>query len=207
MKRQVIIILTIFLAACGQRPQSDNKVSKKNDSINDNIQDFQTYFVNDIVSNVEHLNLLQTQLISNPKVVFIEKEFTLNVNKTDLLNVLKIEARESDEDFEKIYNIVINYIKSTDSLTFEHIWTKGENFDDISWFETDRLGPRNLTKKILKETICRLIENGGFEIILNNKKERNYFFERVDSDYGGNVKGVFTADKKLIWICPPFIID
>jgi hypothetical protein len=59
----------------------------------------------------------------------------------------------------------------------------------------------------LKETICGLIENGNFEVFQNNKQESNYFFERVDSDYGGNVKGVFTVDKRLIWICPPFIVD
>jgi hypothetical protein len=167
----------------------------------------QTYFVNDIVEQKTPVKLFQTKIVSGHKVVFIEKTFTLTVNKDELLKALKIDAKQSGKDSDKIYNIVISYLSSTDSLTFEHIWTKAEAFDDFSLFETDKLGPRNLTKKILKETICTLIENGNFEIFQNNKKEIDYFFERVDSKYGGNVKGVFTSTKRLIWICPPFIID
>jgi len=58
----------------------------------------------------------------------------------------------------------------------------------------------------LKETICNLIEEGNFEISQNNKKERDYFFGYVDSDWG-NCKGVFSSTKRLIWICPPCIVE
>ncbi len=167
----------------------------------------QSYFVNDKVNEIKPVQLMQTKQMFGQKVVFIEKKFKLTVNKKYLLKELKVDAQQSGKDFEKIYSIVIGYISSTDSLTFEYIWTKADDFDGISLFETDKLGAINLTKKILKETICGLIENGDFEVFQNHQKERKYFFERVDSYYGGNVKGVFTVDKTLIWICPPFLID
>jgi hypothetical protein len=167
----------------------------------------QTYFVNDIVNEIELTKLMQTKEVFGQNIVFIENKFKLIVSKEDLLKALKVDARQSSKDYEKIYNVVIDYISSTDSLTFEYIWSNANDFDDISWFETDKLGQRNLTKKVLKETVCGLIEKGNFEVFQNNQKESNYFFERVDSNYGGNVKGVFTVNKRLIWICPPFIID
>jgi hypothetical protein len=208
MTGQVILILTIILAACGQKPQSDiNLLTENKSATNNNFQVYQTYFVNDIILNVEQTKLFKTNIITDPKVVFVEKMFSVNVNRTDLLNVLKFDSQNSGKDFETIYNIVISYIESTDNLTFEYIWTKAEDFDDISLFDIERLGPRNLTKKILKETICGLIEKGDFEIIQSNEKVINYFFERVYSNYGGNVKGVFTTEKRLIWICPPFEVD
>ena len=106
-----------------------------------------------------------------------------------------------------LYKILFVRCQDICLLIFEYIWTNADDFDDISWFETDKLGARNLTKKILKETICGLIEIGKFEVFQNNKQEINYFFERVDCNNVGNVRGVFTVDKRLIWMCPPFIID
>jgi hypothetical protein len=166
-----------------------------------------TYFVNDIVKKVEPTELFQTKPITGSKIVFIEKAFTLSVSKADLIEALKIDSAQWGKDFKNIFTIAISYLSSTDSLTFDYIWTRAESFDNISLFETDKLGARNLTKKILKETICALIENGLFEIIQNDLKDGNYFFERVDSDYGGNVNGVFTSNKRLIWICPPFTVE
>jgi hypothetical protein len=206
MTRQVIFLLTILLTACEQNSQSSDNLIAENKS-SDSLRPVQTYFVNDIVQKVEPTKIFHSKPITEPKIVFIEKEFTLSVSKTDLIEALKIDSQQSGKDFENIFTTVINYLSSTDSLTFDYIWTRSDAFDNISVFETDKLGARNLTKKILKETICTFIENGGFEIFQNNVKNRNYFFERVDSDYGGNVNGVFTSNKRLIWICPPFIIE
>jgi hypothetical protein len=100
----------------------------------------QTYFVNDKVNEIKYAKVKQTKQVFGQKVVFIEKKFKLTVNKEDLLKALKVDAEQSGKDFEKIYNIVIGYISSTDSLTFEYIWTKADDFDYISWFETDKLG-------------------------------------------------------------------
>ena len=207
MTRQVILLLTILLTACGQNSQSNDNLSESKTITGDSLRTVQTYFVNDIVQKVEPAKLFHSKPVKDPKIVFIEKEFTLNVGKADLIEALKVDSQQSGKNFEKIFIIVTNYLSTTDSLTFDYIWTRAEGFDDISLFETDKLGARNLTKKILKETICNLIENGSFEVFQNNVKDRDYFFERVDSDYGGNVNGVFTSTKRLIWICPPFIIE
>jgi len=106
----------------------------------------QSYFVNDIVQNIKPTKLFQTKIVNNPKVVFIEKEFTLTVNKTVLINALKVEAQRSRKDFENFYKIVIGYVSSTDRLAFEYLWTKAEAFDGITWVEAEKLGARDLTK-------------------------------------------------------------
>lgn len=205
ISHELIFAFIVFLYACSYNAKT-NTIKNESD-IYENSQINDDYFINDIVFDIEKKKLLKTNLIIDPKVVFIEEKFTLNVSKSDLIEDLKLNSREVDEDFYKIYDIAINYINSTDNLTFEYIWTKADDFENLGWFELERLGARNLTKKLLKETICSLIEKGNFEIYQNGKKENYYYLERVNSDYGGNVKGVFTSNRRLIWICPPFIMD
>ena len=167
----------------------------------------QERFIGEKFNELNHTELLSTRTIGDQKVTFVENHFTLNVDKLELLNSLKNDTILLDDKFKHIYEIVINYLNKSDNLVFDFIWTKAEDFDDISWFETEKLGEINLTKKILKESLCALIDLGKFELNEDGQSVEEYFFERIDSNYGGNVKGAFSTSKRLIWICPPFIMD
>lgn len=165
----------------------------------------QTYSVNDVVPNVTHDTFLQTQPISGSKVVFIEEKFTLKVSKADLINTLKVAAPEWGKDSERMFNIVIDYLSSTDKLTFKYIWTKAEDIDDLTWSEAEKSGANILTKKLLKDNVCSLLEQGNFELFLADKKENDYFFGLVNTEFGKSAKGLFTTTNQLIWVCPPWI--
>ena len=167
----------------------------------------QELFIGDVYTKLEPAELFYTKPIGKQKVTFIENHFLLTFDKGQLLNLLKIDSIQLDSTFKETYGIVINYLKTTDNIEFEYIWTGANDFDDISWFETEKLGARNLTKKILKEDMCNMINNGQFEIFEDGQRMEKYFFDRIHSNYGGNVKGVFSSSKRLIWICPPFIMD
>ncbi len=167
----------------------------------------QERFIGDKFSELKPTEFLTIKSIGNQKIIFVENNFSIAVDKTDLLSSLKNDNILFDDDIKQINGIVINYLKETDDLSFEYIWTKAEDFDDISWFETEKLGERNLTKIILKDGLCGLIEKGKFELVEDGQIVEKYFFERIDSNYGGNVKGVFSTSKRLFWICPPFDMD
>lgn len=167
----------------------------------------QERFIGDVFTEAEAKELSSTKAIGNQKVTFVEKHFTIMVDKVELLSSLKKDAIQLDSNFKHVFGVAINYLNKTDNLVFNYVWTKADGFDDISWFEIEKLGERNLTKKLLKESLCTLIETGRFELYENEQRVEQYFFERIESNYGGNVKGIFSTSKRLIWICPPFIIN
>ncbi len=167
----------------------------------------QSRFIGDTFGELKPVELFSTSSTGKYNVTFVENHYVLKVNKKELINSLKKDSVQVNKEHKHIYGIVVNYLEETDNLVFEYVWTQAEDFDNISWFETEKLGERNLTKKVLKGALCAMIDNGKFELIEDGQRVKKYFFERIDSNYGGNVKGVFSSSKRLIWICPPFIID
>ena len=187
----------ISLLSCSQ---------KNNERKDDNTFKTETCIGN-IFSETDIENLMTMSPIKGEKVTFLEDKYTLSVNKQDLINLLKSELLVVDYEYVKIINTTVQYITKTDSLILDYIWTKSEEFEYISLFDINKLGERNLTKKVLREMVCPLVESGNFELY-NDEKEQitEYFIGGVSCEYGDGT-GIFTPQKVLIWMCPPYIID
>lgn len=170
------------------------------------------YFVGDTLAAVpKEIQLITTKTISAPFVSFKERNYTLQVSKSDLLNSLNFYLNENErtgeKDFARLNRKAINFLNSKKNLSFDYVWAKALGSEAMGWKEAEKAGNRILTRHILRQHICELIDAGKFQVIENGKLRDQYFFHRVISNYGGNVKGVFTNTRKMIWICPPFEID
>ena len=168
----------------------------------------QNYLVCDTLKQHEkNIDYIRINKIHGPYIKFIEKNYILKVNKNELINILKSDLDSLVDDYVKLYKIAISYLTKRNDLTFNKIWTNFDTIDHTSIFDSTRLGERNLTIKILKDVTCEIIKKRNFELVVNNKANDYFYFQRVDCSYGGNVDGAFSRENILFWICPPFIID
>ena len=200
--RNIYLILTIlfsvqFLFSC----------TLKNREMNVNMLESEVC-IGHVFPETKIENIIITTRIQGEKVTFIEDKFVLKVNKKDLIESIRSDSLTATiEGYAQIFNVVIQYLTKTNDVVLDYVWTKALDFDDISLFEIEKLGERNLTKKVLKDCLCPLLESGKFELYDSKDIQiEKIFSDRIDCVvYGGNVKGFFTLEKELIWICPPFI--
>lgn len=208
MKQALTLFMILLFLSCRDYEERliENNVEK-----NESESYRQEYYVGDkIHTRGEDTDYQTTQSVSSPTVEIREGNYIIRVNKDDVIKQLRHLASEVDsaeyEDVIKVLNISINYLTSSGSVTFKQVWSMAEK-DEMAWSEAEQYDEHLVTKNVLREQICELIDSGKFQLIEDGKEQKRYYFKRVDSNYGGNVKGVFSKSNQLIWICPPFEIE
>jgi len=204
MKKILLLLITLFLLGCvnSTKEQGETMMAEP---------DKQEYFIGDNLDvQGVHIEYQTTTNIALPTISFKEGNYTLTLSKADAVEQLRLLASQLDSseyaDLIKAVKVSINYLKSNDDVNFENIWSM-EDKEGILEGETGKYDERTITINMLREQVCELIDSGKFQLVEAGKKQKHYFFRRVDSNYGGNVKGVFSKNGQLIWICPPFEIE
>ncbi len=166
----------------------------------------QRIFVGESQPRKEEIELLTTERINRQNVSIKENEYEIFFDKEEVLKSLKGDLKSLDKAHQELFVRVIKYLQTVDSLIISNPWTDWKKNDTTSIWDND-LKDQHLTTRLLRETLCQQIEGGRFELWTGGKEAERFYFKRVDSIYGGNVKGVFTDNNMLFWICPPFVVD
>src|SRR5690606_564251 len=132
----------------------------------------QSYYVGDIlIEKADTIELKTTKEISAPLIAFKETEFEIKVSKADLLKSMNKSLtyfkNSKDEDFTRPYTKAINFISTNKNLSFNYLWSGWLESEDFGWKEAEKAGTRTLTRLLLREHLCELIEVGKFQIIEN----------------------------------------
>ncbi|KAA3436834.1 hypothetical protein [Rufibacter hautae] len=172
--------------------------------------DTKKYYVGDIINiKREEIDFQTTKGFNPPTIEISEGNYIIRVGKNDVIKQLRLLASEADSlefiDHKKAFEISINYLVSREKVAFDHIWSWAAE-DAFQWDEVERQDDQRVVRYVLRDQICMLLESGRFQLIEDGKKQKVYYFQRVDSN-NGNVKGVFSKSNQMIWICPPFEID
>jgi hypothetical protein len=171
----------------------------------------QEYYIGDKLDlKGEDVDFQSTKGFTTPTIEIREGNYIIRVSKDDIIKQLELLASESDsieyEDVIKAINISRSYLASSGDVAFDQMWSTAEK-DGIEWSEVEKHDEHLVAKNVLREQICELLESGKFQLIESGKEQKLYYFARVDSNYGGNVKGVFSKSNQMIWICPPFVME
>lgn len=166
----------------------------------------QKLFVGESLPRKEEHEFLTTASTNKQNLSIKENEYEIFFDKEDVIESLKIDLKDLDKDYQKLFTRVIEHLQTVDSFKIFNPWTDWEKNDTTSIFDNG-LKAQELTTRLLREALCQKIESGQFELWMNGKEIKKFYFKRVDSNYGGNVKGVFTENNILFWICPPFMMD
>ena len=165
------------------------------------------YSIGDKIKRKEPVNIRSTVPIRGPFVTFIEKKFTLEVSKADVLNVIQelnnyLLDKDDIETLQRIKTIN-NYLDTCTNLTFQYIWT-GKDVDYASLSADSKI--RLLAVNYLRDAVCSIAENHKLRIKRNGTSESEFYISGVPTIYG-YAQGICTRDDRLIWICPPITID
>ena len=166
----------------------------------------QRIFVGESKPRKEEVEFLTTERINHQNISIKENKYEIFFDKKEVIESLKGDLKRLDEAHQKLFMRVIEYLQTVDSLMISNPWTDWKKNDTTSIFD-DNLKDQYLTTRLLRETLCHQIGSGQFRLWANAKETKKFYFKRVDSIYGGNVKGVFTENDMLFWICPPFVVD
>nr|WKN39670.1 hypothetical protein K4G66_13310 [Tunicatimonas sp. TK19036] len=153
------------------------------------------------IASLDTIAVVEILGIKNSTVRILNDDYKVYFDKSDIYNSLENLQSElqPDDKWHKLAKKVSQFIQSNDSIIFTH-YLEEETYPEKNSNE-------ELTKGILWELACPLLNEGKFELIIDSKVQSKIIVSNAFYDSGMGAITYLSVNGLPFWICPPITID